>query len=65
MIFSRARIFLAGLSVISLGIVLGTFLWLKVGPVPGHLGWDAKPLEGFNLYGAVPDFANGTKRQTR
>jgi len=55
--FSRARIFLAGLSVISLGIVLGTFLWLKLGPVPGRLGWDAKPLEGLNPYGAVPEFS--------
>ena len=54
--FSKARILLAGLSVISLGIVLGTLLWLKLAPTPGQLVWDAKPLEGLNRYGAVPEF---------
>src|SRR5215470_6548691 len=55
--FSRARIFLIGLSVISLGIVLGTLLWLKLAPRPGQPIWNAKPLEGLSRYGEVPEFS--------
>lgn len=55
--FSRARIFLVGLSVISLGIVLGTLLWLKLAPPPGQPIWNAKPLEGLSRYGEVPEFS--------
>jgi protein SCO1/2 len=54
---SKTRFFLLGISVLSLGIILGTFLWLKLAPGPGAAGWDAKPLEGLNSYGPVPEFS--------
>jgi protein SCO1/2 len=55
--FSKARLLLLGVSVLSLGIILGTFFWLKLAPRPGLTGWDAKPLEGLNRYGTVPEFS--------
>jgi protein SCO1 len=55
--FSKARLLLLGVSVLSLGIVLGTFFWLKLAPRPGLMGWDAKPLEGLQRYGSVPQFS--------
>jgi protein SCO1 len=55
--FSKARLLLLGVSVLSLGIVLGTFFWLKLAPRPGLTGWDAKPLEGLQHYGSVPQFS--------
>jgi protein SCO1 len=55
--FSRARLVLLGICVLSLGIVLGTFFWLKVTPRPGLPGWGVKPLEGLSRYGAVPEFS--------
>jgi cytochrome oxidase Cu insertion factor (SCO1/SenC/PrrC family) len=54
--FSKARLLLLGVSVLSLGTVLGTFFWLKLAPRPGLMGWDAKPLEGLQRYGSVPQF---------
>jgi protein SCO1 len=55
--FSKARFLLLGVSVLSLGIILGTFFWLKFAPRPGLMGWDAKPLEGLQRYGSVPQFS--------
>ena len=55
--FSKARLLLLGISVLSLGIVLGTFFWLKLAPRPGLSGWGVKPLEGLSRYGAVPEFS--------
>ena len=55
--FSKARFLLLGVSVLSLGIILGTFFWLKLAPRPGLTGWDAKPLEGLQRYGSVPPFS--------
>jgi protein SCO1 len=55
--FSKARLLLLGVSVLSLGIVLGTFFWLKLAPRPGLMGWDAKPLEGLQRYCSVPQFS--------
>ena len=55
--FSKARFLLLGISVLSLGIILGTFFWLKLAPRPGLTGWDAKPLEGLQRYGSVPQFS--------
>ena len=55
--FSKARLLLLGVSVLSLGIILGTFFWLKLAPRSGLTGWDAKPLEGLNRYGSVPQFS--------
>ena len=55
--FSKARFLLLGVSVLSLGIILGTFFWLKLAPRPGLTGWGVKPLEGLSRYGAVPEFS--------
>jgi protein SCO1 len=55
--FSRARLLLLGIFVLSLGIGLGTFFWLKLAPGPGLSGWGVKPLEGLSRYGAVPEFS--------
>lgn len=55
--FSKARFVLLGVSVLGLGIILGTFFWLKLAPRPGLTGWDAKPLEGLQRYGSVPQFS--------
>jgi protein SCO1 len=57
MSFSKARFVLLGVSVISLGTILGTFVWLKLAPRPGLTGWDTKSLEGLQRYGSVPDFS--------
>ncbi len=54
---SKARFLLLGVSVISLGIILGTFFWLKFAPRPALTGWEAKPLEGLGTYGSVPEFS--------
>ena len=54
---SKARLLVLGATVVSLGIVLGTFFWLKFAPRPGLTGWDAKPLEGLQRYGSVPQFS--------
>jgi protein SCO1/2 len=55
--FSKTRFLLLGVSVLGLGIILGTFFWLKLAPRPGLTGWDAKPLEGLQRYGSVPPFS--------
>ena len=55
--FSKARFLLLGVSVLGLGIILGTFFWLKLAPRPGLTGWGAKPLEGLSRYGTVPEFS--------
>lgn len=55
--FSKARFLLLGVSVLSLGIMLGTFFWLKIAPRPGLTGLDTKPLEGMQRYGSVPEFS--------
>jgi protein SCO1 len=55
--FSKPRLLLLGISVLSLGIVLGTFFWLKLAPRPSLSGWGVKPPEGLSRYGAVPEFS--------
>jgi protein SCO1/2 len=55
--FSKARFLLLGVSVLTLGIILGTFFWLKLAPRPGLTGWSIKPLEGLSRYGSVPEFS--------
>jgi cytochrome oxidase Cu insertion factor (SCO1/SenC/PrrC family) len=54
---SKARFFLLGVAVIGSGIVLGTFLWLKLAPKPGLRDWDARPLEGLSRQGQMPEFS--------
>ena len=54
---SKTRLLLLGVSVISLGIVFGTFLWLKLAPRPQLGQWQSQPLEGLSRHGAVPEFS--------
>ena len=54
---SKTRFLLLGVSILGLGIILGTFFWLKFAPRPGLTGWVAKPLEGLQRYGSVPQFS--------
>ena len=54
---SKVRFLLLGVSILGLGIILGTFFWLKLAPRPGLAGWGTKPLEGLHRYGAVPEFS--------
>jgi protein SCO1/2 len=53
---SKSMFFLLGLAVVGLGIVLGTALWLRVGPRPQFSG-DSGAVDGLNQYGWVPDFS--------
>jgi protein SCO1/2 len=52
----KTRLILLGSAIVGMGIVLGTALWLRLGPHPQLAQWEQKPLEGLNRYGAVPDF---------
>ena len=54
---SKTRFLLLGASVVSLGIALGTLLWLKLPPMSTQLGRHAQSLEGLNRYGTVPEFS--------
>ncbi|HEY6365965.1 MAG TPA: SCO family protein [Candidatus Binatia bacterium] len=54
---SKTRFLLLSVSVLSLGIILGTFFWLKLAPRPGLTGVGLKHLEGLSRYGAVPEFS--------
>lgn len=50
---SHAKLLLLGLGVVGLGIVLGTAVWLRLGPRP-QLGGSAAAV---SQYGTVPDFS--------
>jgi protein SCO1/2 len=52
----KTRWILLGISILGFGTILGTAVWLKWGLDPRFAGWQQKPLEGLNRYGAVPDF---------
>jgi len=53
---SKVRFVALGVSVIGLGIIFGTFLWLKL--APKHISaWNTPALEGLNNYGVVPEFS--------
>lgn len=52
---SKTRFLLLGLSVVVLGIALGTALWLRLGPQ--FVRDSADSAEGLNQYGSVPDFS--------
>jgi cytochrome oxidase Cu insertion factor (SCO1/SenC/PrrC family) len=53
---SRTSFILLATTVVALGIVTGTFLWLKLAPRPQPTHWNVSALEGLNNYGAVPQF---------
>ena len=53
---SKTRFLLLGLAVVGLGIVLGTALWLRLGPHP-RFGADQSDSSGsIKQYGTVPEF---------
>jgi cytochrome oxidase Cu insertion factor (SCO1/SenC/PrrC family) len=54
---SKVSFLLLGLSVISLGVVLGTLLWLKLAPTVVYRNGSAGPSEGLAQYGLVPKFS--------
>lgn len=54
---SKSRFLLLGLIVIGLGIVLGTALWLRLGPRPQVAMMGGQSRDGLQLYGSVPDFS--------
>ncbi|HEX2229997.1 MAG TPA: SCO family protein [Candidatus Binatia bacterium] len=53
---SRTSLILLAATVAGLGILVGTFLWLKLAPHPQMSGSNAPALGGLNNYGAVPQF---------
>jgi protein SCO1/2 len=53
---SKSKFLLLGLGVVGLGIVLGTALWLRLGPGP-QFSRSNGSTDGLYQYGAVPDFA--------
>jgi cytochrome oxidase Cu insertion factor (SCO1/SenC/PrrC family) len=54
---SKLRFILLGASVLSLAVVMGTLLWLKLTPRTVYYVGSDNSLEGLNQYGAVPDFS--------
>jgi protein SCO1/2 len=53
---AKARLLWLSLAVIGVGVVLGTALWLKLGPRPfGRLANESA--DDFHPYGSVPDFS--------
>ena len=54
---SKIRLFVLGASVVSLGIALGTLLWMRLPPTPKRLALQMQPLEGLQRYGTVPQFS--------
>ena len=53
---SKSRFLLLGLAVVGLGIVLGTALWLRLGPHAFGRG-PSDSTDGLTAYGTVPDFS--------
>ena len=53
---AKTKFLLLGFAVVGLGIVLGTALWLRVGP-HAEFGRSSRDSAGLNQYGSVPDFA--------
>ncbi|HEY3168899.1 MAG TPA: hypothetical protein VGK57_16815, partial [Candidatus Binatia bacterium] len=54
---SKTRLLLLGSVVVGLGIVLGTALWLKIGPSPQFGTAQTDSSDGIKQYGSVPDFS--------
>ena len=52
----NSRFFLLGAAVIGMGVILGTVLWLKIGPPPRVAFVDRPGEDGLKQYGTVPDF---------
>jgi protein SCO1 len=54
---SKNQFLMLGALVVGLGIVLGTALWLKLGPRPQLFSNDGEQPERLMQYGSVPDFS--------
>ena len=54
---SKTRFLLLGLAVVGLGIVLGTALWLRLGPHAEFGRGASDSADGLKPYGTVPDFS--------
>jgi protein SCO1/2 len=52
----KMKFILLGLGVIGLGTLLGTALWLRLGPATPWQGASVDSAEELNQYGSVPDF---------
>ncbi len=52
----KTRFLLLGAAVIAMGVILGTVLWLKLGPPPRFALVDGAGDDRLKQYGAVPDF---------
>ncbi|HEX6769521.1 MAG TPA: SCO family protein [Candidatus Binatia bacterium] len=52
----KTRFFLVGAAVISMGVVLGTVIWLQLGPPRRVALVDRAGDDGLKQYGTVPDF---------
>ena len=52
----KTRFFLLGAAVIVMGVILGTMLWLKLGPPTRLLLADGTGDDGVKEYGPVPEF---------
>ena len=54
---SKTKFLMLGLAVVAMGIVLGTAVWLRIGPHAEFGGNSRDSAEGLNQYGSVPDFS--------
>jgi len=54
---SKSKFLLLGFAVVGLGAVLGTALWLRLGPHSQFGPGVVESTEGLNPYGSVPDFS--------
>lgn len=54
---SKTKFLMLGLAVLGLGIVLGTALWLRLGPHSQFIRGSDNSAEALNQYGSVPDFS--------
>jgi|SRR5512135_419749 protein SCO1/2 len=54
---SKSKFLLVGAAVVGLGVVLGTALWLKLGPQSQFGRVSLENTDGLNQYGSVPDFS--------
>ena len=54
---NKYRFILLGLMVAAMGIVIGTFLWIKLAPQTRFGANQRSSLEGMNQYGSVPEFS--------
>jgi len=54
---SKTKFVMLGLAVVGLGVVLGTALWLRLGPGTQIGRGSGDSPDGLNQYGSVPDFS--------